>query len=1091
MVKKLIQHYDCCGERTLKHILLKCVSALIFTAVLLSAAHAAAGYTVGNFAVGQSGGATYSVPITVPHGIADLQPALSLDYSSQAGPGLAGLGWNLSGIASISRCPRTKRQDGINGAITFTSADRFCLNGQRLVLDGTAFAYGAIGATYRTEGETFSRVTAATSTITGQMYFKMQTKSGLVYEFGNTSDSAVKPGPSVAGATVPTVPLLWAVNQVSDRLGNSMQFAYTSTSATGSYVIDRITYNAGKAYVKFVSTIVSSASAKFLAGTKIGGGYLLSSIESHVINLSGTTDQLIKKYILAYESTGLNGIADAARLSSITECGSIAGACLPPVTFEWGFPKNSQRQFALTSSIQSASLLTGVAAVDEFYGSPGYADESVTPRFLADINGDGLTDIIGFKGDGVHFLLGSDSGYMMGINPSLAAFGVSQGWTDQSNYPRQLVDINGDGFLDIIGFTPGGAYASIWNRVTSSFDVPFLATGSFGHQTGWRTIVANGKGSLALISDQEVPRFFVDMNIDGYPDIVGIGPDGVYISYGDGRLFGLPIKVSPEFCYNTVFVGYGCGAEWYKQSQTPRQLIDMNGDGYPDLVGFRSDGVVIAMWDPILQNFGLSALVLTQFGSTPNTATGSVYWADDNIYPRRLVDVNGDGYPDVVGFSPSGVYVSLWDGTKFQQPKLWTTKLSGGVWLNESVNPRTLIDINSDGYPDLVAFGTDGIHVLMNTGSSFVDDGTGVTKWSSELKSTVNVDGETYNNEGAYPRKFADLDGDGIPEIVAFGKFGIFGTGPVYASSRSVYSNTAGPSSRAGTRIAAINDSLGSRTEIQYSLMSGATSYYTRGASVAPLRDVIGPMVIVTQVARSDGLGAGGMVRARYRYGGFKVHRDYGSLGFEWMAVRDEQTGLETKTTYSQSYPFTGQALVTETAKSTLVNGMVLNGCDEPGTLCQQQFTVTRNGTPLSRSTVTPSWESMGVAGEYALNTRIFSFTQKVIDEVWALDGTALPTKTTTYLYELGPQGGKQWGAITNVTVLLSDGHKTENKNIYYPGDEDNWLVAKIDRASVTDTRPARTITTAAPSGRAPGSQQAPPIFLPTLSAILSVLLDD
>jgi Salmonella virulence plasmid 65kDa B protein len=198
------------------------------------------GYTVGNFAVGQSGGASYSVPITVPHGIADLQPTLSLDYSSQAGPGLAGLGWNLSGIASITRCPRTKRQDGINGAVTFTATDRFCLNGQRLVLDGSTFAYGSIGATYRTEGESFARVTALTNTVTGAMYFKMQTKSGLVYEFGNTVDSAVKPGPSVVGAALPTVPLMWAVNQVSDRLGNSMQFVYTAPDGSGSDRPDHI-----------------------------------------------------------------------------------------------------------------------------------------------------------------------------------------------------------------------------------------------------------------------------------------------------------------------------------------------------------------------------------------------------------------------------------------------------------------------------------------------------------------------------------------------------------------------------------------------------------------------------------------------------------------------------------------------------------------------------------------------------------------------------------------------------------------------------------------------------------------------------------
>jgi hypothetical protein len=59
-----------------------------------------------------------------------------LDYSSLAGNGILGVGWSLGGVSAITRCAATIEQDGISGsrAIKLTNADRFCLDGQRLML---------------------------------------------------------------------------------------------------------------------------------------------------------------------------------------------------------------------------------------------------------------------------------------------------------------------------------------------------------------------------------------------------------------------------------------------------------------------------------------------------------------------------------------------------------------------------------------------------------------------------------------------------------------------------------------------------------------------------------------------------------------------------------------------------------------------------------------------------------------------------------------------------------------------------------------------------------------------------------------------
>ncbi|HTD28289.1 MAG TPA: SpvB/TcaC N-terminal domain-containing protein, partial [Xanthomonadaceae bacterium] len=116
--------------------------------------------TVGKLAgsAGTSGGAaTYHIPIVAPPGRRGMEPSLSLDYSSRSGNGIAGMGWSLSGLSSLHRCPATIEQDGMVGAVSLSSTDKLCLDGQRLV--ATSGAYGNVGTTYDTEIDSFIRVT--------------------------------------------------------------------------------------------------------------------------------------------------------------------------------------------------------------------------------------------------------------------------------------------------------------------------------------------------------------------------------------------------------------------------------------------------------------------------------------------------------------------------------------------------------------------------------------------------------------------------------------------------------------------------------------------------------------------------------------------------------------------------------------------------------------------------------------------------------------------------------------------------------------------------------------------------------------------
>ena len=107
--------------------------------------------------------------------------------------------------------------------------------------------------------------------------------------------------------------------------------------------------------------------------------------------------------------------------------------------------------------------------------------------------------------------------------------------------------------------------------------------------------------------------------------------------------------------------------------------------------------------------FAPPVLTLHGFGS----AAAGGGWASEELYPRTLGDVNGDGRADIVGFGSAGAYTALGraNGT-FSAPVLvlhgFGAGAAGGGWVSEDLYPRALGDVNGDGRADIVGFGTRG-----------------------------------------------------------------------------------------------------------------------------------------------------------------------------------------------------------------------------------------------------------------------------------------------------------------------------------------------------------------------------------------------
>jgi hypothetical protein len=345
------------------------------------------GKTPGEFKV-SSGSATYNVPIVVPPGIAGMQPNLSINYNSNAGNGILGIGFNLSGITAITRCGQTFAQDGKKTGVNYNSTDRFMIGGSRLIaVSGT---YGADGTEYRTEIDQYSKIISYGSVGGGPSYFKVWTKQGMVLELGVTEDSKIE----AAGKSVVRI---WNLNKISNTFETTVNYIYNEDTSNGEHYLSKIEYANNSVELTYEDR--NDRKYLYQAGSKISITKRLKSIQTKADGI------LVGDYKLFYtERTEIK----TSLLTSLQEFNGLEEA-LPEVKFEWNAIETKKYDdFELwLPSGQGPHINSHLKSTDSSVDL--YQD-------LLDMNGDGLLDRVGQYNyntgvKGLHVALNNGSGF--------------------------------------------------------------------------------------------------------------------------------------------------------------------------------------------------------------------------------------------------------------------------------------------------------------------------------------------------------------------------------------------------------------------------------------------------------------------------------------------------------------------------------------------------------------------------------------------------------------------------------------------------------------------------------------------------------
>lgn len=1008
----------------------------------------APGSIPGEFSVDPSGTANYRIPIVLPPGVAGVDPELAIAYSSRGGNGLLGVGFDLSGFSAITRCPATWLPDGVNDGVDFDGNDRFCLDGQRL-MQISAGAYGAMGAEYRTELESFQKVVAVGGTAGDPGHFVVHDKAGLRREYGAT------PAGRVLAHGIGQA-LTWNVTRISDRFNNYIAFDYAQTATLSHARPSVVSYGSrvggqdrevGR--VAFAYESRGDTGSGYLAGAVVGFDQRLVRIDVYArASQAATTgaNTLVRAYYLNY---AVDAVTQQSQIAEIIQCDGLSRGsqrCLGSTKFAWqvgyrGFSDavntgvgasgwnwantkivdvNADGRLDVLWRSGSGNWEWRFGGIDGTYGLSSTAFRTPADAVVLDYNNDGYQDVLqyGINNSMLEVVLGGADG--MG---SATPVGVAGTRLSTGSMLTAVADADGDGQQDLA-----------WLAGNRNLEF-ILNSGSGLSETNMRSAALTGAlwgGGGGTTVEQYVeytasgndPRLYA-VNFDG-------GGDDLVVRSRACRYYELP--QGDQFatsCGNTGLRVYRWNpsltparyefAGFYALASTAKiKPTDVNGDGITDF--FVSTG---STWTTVI--------------GTGNPAAPFVQgWDAAQITYSQRIDLNW-GVFNLGQNGATGVEVQV------------TVNLSQTLW-----DQAQIFDYDRNGRADVLVPVNGTWRAMLSNGQGYNTTILDTGRSSANAAQTVVFDNRS----------------DGLPDLMW----------PEGGTHRLLYHR--GPVSGLLT---GITDGLGAKTSVQYAVMTDGDAYKgtqpvteTAAAPVFPLQHFAAPIPLVFKIATDNGRGGVpnvpvGAVLTQYEYRGMKLHRQgRGWTGFSEVKSWNDNTALVTTNRFFQTWPYVGMVSTTEQRfpDITTVNGYLTGDSAPDLALTYQQACETDplncSGIwPVSLSTVqgnAVTW-STSTVNQLALgNGRVFPYVASTDERKYPVlpsgsQPNAYQRTVTQYTGVNGVgHGYDSDGNAIEIRVTVDDGaggdlHRVVTTNSYLAANYTDWCLGRLSRSEAVHTR--------------------------------------
>ncbi|UZT98122.1 FG-GAP-like repeat-containing protein [Chryseobacterium fluminis] len=653
----------------------------------------AVGETIGDFSVSSTGGANYTILIANLPSVKNAVPNISLNYSSQSKNGIAGWGWNISGVSSITRISATKFHDGVIDEVNYNDNDRFALDGQRLILkSGT---YGGDGAEYQTENYSNVKVISYGVSSYGvnysPSYFIVHYPNGSTATYGNHPDSQNQ--------------LEWKVNHIDDIKYNRIEFSYfkennniylssvkyggnSSVGSNPMNIINLVYKNRTRNEQMYVYGSTSYVTTKKLDRVEVlGNGWLF------------------RKYQLTYDTTSLG----YERLTQVQEFNG-NGESVKPIIFEYDTTENG------IINNPNATIINVSPAYDSnnWKYLAGYFDNDASIDFFT--YPDSKDKLYRFNSSQLLATHTNVSGNLINVEKFSDIFSTKLLLTNNKFNNLDAVTTIGTG--DIINdqeVIKVNNYIS--NSGYSSLDLTYTKTYNFPTYTN-----SNCFGGAGGQQDRQakVPKryFSGDFNGDGLSDILTITLPYQYRYVADCSKENSNAKNVPAGCctkygnvdysqtylldltHNSPQTPVNIGVNYVVKSSSRIYVGDLEGDGKAEL---------------FIMNEGQLYVYGMKNGAFAQKATFSSNLINPD-YPYYLADFNGDGKTDIIiptanastnwyfiisnGQYFSGTVKDI--GTNYFKPQVINTcypNVPCGIMLQQYY--YTFTDINGDGKADM------------------------------------------------------------------------------------------------------------------------------------------------------------------------------------------------------------------------------------------------------------------------------------------------------------------------------------------------------------------------------------------------------